>query len=216
MKVLKTIISDNETSAVIDLFSDSNLSESQKKIVRERVGDFLLEQTLVSVANEKSPIQGENWKKSLDKQYKKEKEKEIGNDKADLQFSGRLLDQTSYQMTSEGIKIGTFGERAVVADGHCNLSGESKLPKRRFIPAEGQEYIQKIQKEVDRIVADVVAETALPDPIELKNVSTKSDLKNVLQDFFGQKMTLAEIRLAIYRNPKLYDLLDEANLLDLI
>jgi hypothetical protein len=228
MKTGKVTTTENETSVEIDLFSSvKKLTPDQKRTIQSEVADFLVEQTLVSVADEKSPVSGGSWKKSLSKEYAKKKEAEIGNKKADIQFSGRTLDQLKAVPTDSGIKIGVFGERAPVADGHNNLSGKSDLPTRQFLPKEGENYKRAIQTEVDRIVADVLAEsTEQPDRSQQKDnvrekkassrfndVESQADLYQSLREIFGN-LSRIELRLAVFRNKAVLDDIVNSGLLD--
>lgn len=216
MKVTKTTTTGSETSATLDLFSDLDLNKEQKKKVRDAVSDFIIEQTLLSVADEKSPIQGEGWKKSLSKEYRKKKLDEIGNSKSDMQFTGETLDSLSAEDHPDGIKIGVFGERAPAADGHNNLSGKSKLPQRRYIPDKGQEYKSDIQKEVERIITDVIAEDAELKAEDLRGITSKFLLYEVLSSLFGRELSRAELKLAVYRNENVLRAIMDEDLEDLL
>lgn len=218
MKVTKVNLSNNETSAEIDLFSGltQKITPAQKKTIQQEVADYLIEQTLLSVADEKSPLSGGLWKKTLSKEYAKYKMEEVGNKQADIQFTGRTLDQLKGEPISVGVKVGVFGERAPAADGHNNLSGKSHLPTRQFIPKEGQKYKQGIEREVERIIADVLAEEAeVKTQKTFTKIETKAELYEVLQDTFGE-MSRSELRLSVFRNKKLLDLLEDNDLLDLL
>lgn len=219
MKVKSVNLSDNETSVEIDLFTGlkAKLTPEQKKTIASEVGDYLVEQTLLAVADEKSPISGGAWKKGLSKEYAKIKMDEIGNKKANIEFSGRTLDQLKVKPTDQGIKLGVFGERAPAADGHNNLSGKSALPTRQFLPKEGQKYKPDIEREVNRIVADVLTETVATKEEKLfKEVETKKDLYAAIREVIGEDLSLTELRLAVFRNKNLLDLIEENDLLDLL
>lgn len=220
MKVTKVTTTDNETSSSIDLFSGLKVSTAQEKEIRDQVGSFLVEQTLSYVAGMDSPIEGESWKSTLEKEYAKKKEAEIGNEDADIQFTGRTLDQLQYQDEPEGIKIGVFGERAPVADGHCNLSGKSKLQKRRFLPGPGQHYVATIERECSRIISDIIGEMPLEasrSAEQFRGIENQKELFSALKDHFGDRsLTRTELRLGVYRNHKLLSLLDEQDLLELL
>lgn len=217
MKIVRAAASEAETSAEIDLFSGLALSKKQKREIAQEVGDYLVEQTLLSVGSQKSPIDGETWKKLISKEYKKKKLDEVGNTDADLQLSGQTLDELSWKMTENGIKIGVFGGRAPVADGHSNISGKSKLPRRRFIPDVGQDYKGPIATEVDRIVADIVSQNVQDVRLsQLTKIKNKTQLYNYLADLFGVELSRAELKLAVYRNQDVLDLLDAAGLIGLI
>ncbi|HEY6435634.1 MAG TPA: hypothetical protein VIY47_03525, partial [Ignavibacteriaceae bacterium] len=146
--------------------------------------------------------------------YKLKKKKEVGNNKADIQLSGDTLDAFDFKVTSDGLKIGVFGSRAPVADGHNNLSGNSELPLRRFIPDEGDSYKSSIVKEVDRIIADALSDTEISKS-DLKGIESKSDLYDRLSGILGIS-SRSELRLAVFRNDSLLNLLEDEGLVDLL
>lgn len=215
MKVTRTTTSKSETSASLDLFEGRKLPSSVKDQIREEVGTYLVEESLLAVSSAKSPVAGESFPGLIKGPYRKKKLEEVGNATADLQLSGETLDEFSFASTKDGIKIGVFGDRAPVADGHNNLSGKSQLPQRRFIPAEDQSYRPAITKEVDRIVADAIAESASFKKSDFKGVETFMELKAVLEARVGT-MTRPETKIFIYRNEDLLDLLDSLDLVRLI
>ena len=89
MKVSKATGSDSKTTAEIDL-SEYEIPKSLLGEVKREVGDFLLEQILLSVGQAKSPVEGESWP-SLSKDYKEKKVSENLPGKANLEASGSLL-----------------------------------------------------------------------------------------------------------------------------
>lgn len=216
MKVTKTTTSNSETSATIDLFEGLDLPKKVKEAIAEEVGQFIIEQTISDVTSQKSPVEGYGKFPALkSKEYKLKKKEEVGNQKADLQLSGETLDELDYKVTPEGLKVGVFGDRAPVADGHNNLSGKSELPLRRFIPDKGETYKADIAKEINRIVSDYLADNDVIEKKDLQGINSKSGLYNIL----GQRLGLAsrsEIKLAVFRNDSLRNLLDEEDLLDML
>lgn len=98
------------------------------------------------------------WK-ALSKDYKQKKIAEGLGGKANLTFEGDLIDSLTYKNTRDGLKIGWFtASEAPKADGHANLSGKSKLPTRRLIPAEGQKFKGDIQSEIEAMIAEYLDE----------------------------------------------------------
>lgn len=215
MKVIDKTISDSETSVEIDIFEGRKLPLKVKERIANDVGHYLVEQTLVAMNEKKSPVSGEGSFKALSKGYKKKKLEEIGSGEANLEFDGVLKDELDFEVTDKGVSIGVFGERAPAADGHNNLSGKSHLPTRRFLPDIGQNYKSEIKKEVERIIADALVEETTLKKSMFKNVETKADLYNKLMDIFGP-MSRTELRLSVYRNEELTDLLSELDLLRLL
>ena len=216
MKVISKTIEDSETSVELDLFEGRKLPAKVKRRVAEDVGNYLVEQTLVSMNQKTSPVQGEgNFKALTSKEYKKKKKLEVGNTNADLEFEGVMKDELDFKVTKDGVKVGVFGERAPAADGHNNLSGKSQLPKRRFLPDEGQNYKKNIQTEVDRIIADAIAEDISFKKSMFRDVDTKKALYAKLSDIFGP-MTRSELELSVYRNEDLFEILKDLDLLGLL
>lgn len=215
MKVIGKTTNDSETSVELDLFEGRSLPLKVRKRVQEDVGNFLVEQTLTLMGEKKSPVQGEGSFKALSKDYKRRKLDEVGSGEANLEFDGVLKDELNFYPTKNGIEIGVYGERAGAADGHNNLSGKSKIPTRRFLPDEGQTYKSPIRTEVDRIIADAIAEETTFKKSMFRDVETKSQLYAVLKNIFGE-MSRAELSLAVYRNEDLVDMLQDLDLLGLL
>lgn len=215
MKITNKTINEGETSVEIDLFEGLSLKKATKKRIQEEVGSYLVEQTLVSMAEKKSPVQGAPNFKPLSKEYKKRKLEEVGSGEANLEFDGLMKDETDFEPTENGIAIGVFGERAGAADGHNNLSGKSQLPLRQFIPDVGQSYKKKITQEVQRIIADIVAEENTFSASDFRGINTRKALYEKLAEIFGP-MPRSELQLAVFRNEDLTDLLKDLDLLGLL
>lgn len=215
MKVIGKTVSDGETSIDLDLFGEQKLPVKAKKRIQEEVGNFLVEQTLVSMNEKKSPVKGEGSFKALSPEYKKYKLKEVGSKEANLEFEGEMKDELNFEPTPFGISLGVYGDRAGAADGHNNLSGKSSLPTRRFLPDEGQQYKDPIAKEVDRIVADIIAEETPIKKSLFKQVQTKAELYKALESIFGP-LSRSELKLSVFRNEELVDLLTSLDLLELL
>lgn len=168
----------------------------------------------MKVASRKSPVTGDSFD-PLSKDYKAKKQDEGLPGVPNLEQSGEMLDSLDYRVTSTGIEIGVFGEAAPRADGHNNLSGDSMLPTRRFIPAAGEGFMPSIEREVERIIADAVAEEAEPDVTVLGSVETRSELYEYLTPIFGLS-TRTETRLAVLRSDRWVRTLTRLGLLDLL
>jgi hypothetical protein len=152
---------------------------------------------LSSVGESKSPINGQAFA-DLSADYKKKKKSNGAGSKPNLENSGNMLDSLDYRVTESGIKIGVFGPDAGKADGHNNLSGDSNLPERRFLPAEGESYKKSIEKGVQSIVAEIIAEESEP-PEELEEVESKTQLFTLLADIFPE-LSRTEITTAVLMN----------------
>jgi hypothetical protein len=128
-----------------------------------------------------------------------------------------MLDQLDFKVTEDGIIIGVFGDAAPRADGHNNLSGDSQIPTRRFIPDVGESFRSGIEKEVDAILSDAVGEDITEEQFEsaVEGVETSSEL----YDRLGAILNLtsrAEIRATVFRSPMLFNLIGLYDLDDLL
>ena len=216
MKVINKTISDGETSVELDLFEGRTLKRAAKKRIQEEVGQYLVEQTLIAMNEKKTPVQGGSFASTLTSDsYKKLKKAEVGSTEANLEFTGTMKDELDFEATENGIAIGVFGDRAGAADGHNNLSGKSSLPKRQFLPDEGQNYKKNIQQEVQRIIADIVAEETSFDETDFEGITTKKELYDKLKEIFGP-MSRAELAVAVFRNEDLTNILKSLDLIGLI
>ena len=215
MRITDKTLDQAETSVDIDLFEGRSLKKAVKMRIQEEVGSYLVEQTLASMGEKKSPIQGAPNFKPLSKAYKKRKLSEVGSGDANLEFDGLMKDEIDFKPNDKGLSIGVFGERAGAADGHNNLSGKSDLPLRQFIPDVGQQYKKSIKLEVDRIIADIIGEEASFKKSDFEGITTKRELYEKLAEIFGD-MPRAELQLSVFRNEELTDLLKRLNLLGLL
>lgn len=215
MKVIGSTVNDSEISSVIDIVSDVVAPDEVKEKIKDAVGEYLIEQTLLSVGDATSPISGESWKKTLSPEYKKVKDEYGGSLVANMELKGDMLSALGFEKTDEGIKIGVFGGEAPKADGHNNFSGDSTLPSRRFLPDEGQAYKSKIERGVTEIINDILAEEIVPSKQEFEGVESSSDLYEVLSGLFGDA-TKSQIKRAVLGSDPLIDLLKELDLLDLL
>jgi hypothetical protein len=164
-----------------------------------------VEQALLRVAQRKSPITGESFAALSDK-YKAKKVGEGLPGVPNLEESGDMLDSLDYRVTGDGIEFGVFGEAAPRADGHNNLSGESLLPTRQFIPGEGEGFTSDIEKEVARIIADATA----VDPADAEDLLDVVESSSQLYDVLGGAFNLtsrSEIRMAVLRSVAWYEAL---------
>jgi hypothetical protein len=214
MKTIKTNATSQRTSSEIDLFSDSQvrLTSDQRRAISEEVGEFLKEQVVLSINALESPISGGKFKKTLSPEYKKEKVKQGGSPVPNLQLSGEMLDSLDYRVTSKGIELGVFGPAALRADGHNNLSGESELPERKFLPDIGESFKSSIKGEVEKIIQDKIVEDIEVTRRDFATIRNKAELYESLERIYPD-FDSYEITEAILRNPQLTKLLDEFNLL---
>ena len=215
MKVTGKTTDASETSVDIDLFEGKKLPPRVRARISDEVGNFLVEQTLIAIEQEKSPVSGEGKFKALSKDYAKLKKREVGNSRPNLEVDGNMKDEIDFKPTKTGVTLGVFGDRAPAADGHNNLSGKSSLPTRRFLPDQGQNYKKDIKLEVERIKADIIAEETTFKKSVFNNVDTRSALYDKLGSLLGLT-SRTEINLAVIRTQELEDILKEAGVYDLL
>lgn len=215
IKVKKATGTPSRTTSTISLTTGLNLPEAIKTKIKNDVGDFLVESVISSVGKSQSPVAGEDWP-TLSIKYKKKKAEDGLPGKANMEYEGDMLDALEYRETKDGIELGFFGEEAWKADGHLKFSGKDNgVPQRRFLPAEDQEFVPKIQREVEKIIADAIADGTEFERDDFNAVNTKSELYDVLAEYFPDA-TKAEILNAVTRNPALVTLLDDLGLWELL
>lgn len=171
---------------------------------------------LKTVNGAKSPVAGGEWKSTLSPEYKKKKIGEGLSGKADMEESGAMLDALDFEDDGEdSIRFGFFGDEAPKADGHNNFSGKSDLPRRQSLPDVGDEFTPSIQKGIEAIIADNLADGLEFDTEDFADVETKTQLYTALDEYFPD-LSRAEIKAVIARTPDLARLLDDLDLLDLL
>lgn len=213
MKVVKTKVDKSEISSELDLFSDApTLSREAKARVKREIGDYLVEQINNYLSESKSPVSGETIPGLKSKEYRKKKIAEGLPGSANLEFTGSLRDSIDYRVTADGIKIGVFGKDAPKADGHNNFSGDSKLPRRRFLPTEGQSFKSEIQKEAERIILEAYAESQEITRNDLRGIESKTELWAFLKETYPD-LTRAQILFAIESDQELAEILDDLDLM---
>lgn len=132
----------------------SGLKEENKQKAKKEVADLLIDATLESVSQGKSPVNGEGKWKKLNKDYA---DREKGGDRTpNMELTGDMLDALEAKISSPKrnyVTIQIGGSEAEKAESHNHLFGEGTNPRRRFIPDEEQSYKTDIQREIERIEA---------------------------------------------------------------
>lgn len=126
-----------------------------------------------------------------------------------------MLDSLDFRIEGDEIVIGVFGSDAPKADGHNNLSGESKLPERRFIPEKGEGFKDSIQREIERIISEAVVEDSRPPIGRLSRVQSQGELYEVLSAAFNIA-SRERIREAVIASPEWTQQLSMLGLLRLL
>lgn len=178
-------------NARIDLDLE-DVDDSLKSDAKEEIREFIIDSTLEEIARGRSPIQGEpRWQK-LNKEYAKEQK---GGDRTpNMELTGDMLDDYERGWrpgVGDFLEFQINGFSGDKADGHCHLVGNSSLPRRRFIPGEGQVFNDKIMsgiKKIEREYKDLTEsrrEESVPDDIE--EISPSISRQFTLGDVFGSQ-----------------------------
>jgi len=150
-----------EVSKILSL-DLKDIPVNKRKIAKDDVREFLLNEVLRAVGDGKSPVSGEGSFKRLTKPYA-DGEKQ-GSRLPNLELEGDMLQalKTKNKKGSD-ISIHIKGSQAPKADGHNQLSSEAKSwaalnnrtkYKRRFIPADNQTFKRTIMKGIDSILSE--------------------------------------------------------------
>lgn len=133
----------------------SGIPADAREDVKQEIADYLREAVLEDVGDGRSPLTGVKWK-GLSAEYKKRKSEESSAVIANLELHGDMLDALEARpRAGNAVELGIWdGTEAEKADGHCNFSGDSHLPNRRFIPnaKDDETFRPGIMNEVLRII----------------------------------------------------------------
>lgn len=214
MEVKKTVANSNKTASTID-FSDeiSALKKEQRLELLEQIGELLVEETLASVAQSKSPVDGSSFD-PLSKKYKDKKIEETGSGDANLDLSGSMLSNLDFKIVGDSIELGVYGKDAPKADGHNNFSGRSNLPQRQFLPDQGQGFDSGISSLIEETIQNYIADNLEIDEQKLDEVETKEDLYELLAEELGD-YSRKELKSMVMRS-ELASVLDDFDLLNLL
>lgn len=135
-----------------------DVPESSKQAAKQEVADYLLEETLRQVAQGQSPVEGEGRFRILSPEYAVREKG--GRRTSDLELEGDLKDSLISQPAAGSfIDFGHIGSQVPKADGHNQLSTRAKdwakqsgMPKRRYIPDDGQKFDNRIVGNIRRIL----------------------------------------------------------------
>lgn len=125
------------------------------RAARDEIKEFVLDSVLDKVGSATSPVKGRGKFKALSSAYKDVKGELSSSTIANLELTGDMLDSLEVVETRGGkLRLRIKGSEAMKADGHCNHSGKSKLPTRRFIPGDGETFKRDIIDGIREIVED--------------------------------------------------------------
>lgn len=212
ISVKKTKATSKTTSSELDFLTGVVADSKTKAQIKDEVGNYLVEQTLLALSDAKSPVSGEKFK-ALSKDYRIEKQEQGSPGVPNMELKGKMLEALSFKPTSKGVEIGFINSsQAEKADGHNDFSGESTLPQRRFLPGEGQNYKVDIEREVNKIITDVVGASIPVTRTMLSQIKSKTEFWSTFATAYPE-FSRNEIRGLFGRSAKLSGLLAEFDLL---
>lgn len=132
------------------------IPRSKKGEALSRVADYVRESMLSSLGDGRSPVAGEGTFPALSKAYKKVKGDISSKVIPNLELHGDMLDSLEVVEVRGKLRVKVGADQNDKADGHCNFSGKSKIPRRRFIPnaKEGQTFNREILSGVKDILSE--------------------------------------------------------------
>lgn len=131
-------------------FSLNEVPRSKRKEVREEIGKTLVEEIKSFTRSGNSPVSGEKFPR-LSKAYADEEKG--GNRTPNLRLSRDMVNSLNYKVSGTTVEVGVFDSaEKPKADGHNNFSGASKIPQRRFIPGEDQNFKKQITSKINKII----------------------------------------------------------------
>ena len=127
------------------------IPEDRRSAAQKEVGEYLVNETIRYMEEGRSPVAGEPAWPELNKDYANAEHN--GDRTPTLNLTGRMRDALQFRTTEDGVKVGIFHKsQQPKADGHNNFSGDSALPRRRFVPSSRQNYEPQIMANVFRIL----------------------------------------------------------------
>lgn len=127
---------------------------ADKRDALEGAAEFLREKVIEYMGQGNSPVAGYRKFPALSKDYKREKVSQGGAPIPNLELAGDLKDAIEVYVKGNRIGLKITGKEGKKADGHCNHSGESELPLRRFVPdsEEDETWKKSILQGIGRII----------------------------------------------------------------
>jgi len=219
ISVKKTKATSKTTSSELDFLTGVVADSRTKDKIKDEVGNYLVEQTLLALADAKSPVTSEKFK-ALSPDYAIEKREQGSPAISNMELRGKMLEDLTFKPTSKGVEIGFLNSKeAEKADGHNNFSGKSKLAEigkqRRFLPGEGQTYKDDIEREVNKIITDIVGASVPVTRSMLGQITSRTSFWTTFTAAYPD-FSRNEIRGLFKRSAKLSALLGEFDLLEFL
>jgi hypothetical protein len=157
-----TVTSETKLMHYLDLteYGFNDVPDERKQDAKEEVSSYLVNETLRFLSKGTSPVKGEGRFRILNSKYAKTQKGGVKT--ANLELEGDLKDSL-ISKPAEGafIKFGHKGTQVPKADGHNQLSSKAQtwavasgMPKRRYIPSDGQKFVSEITEEIEAIIND--------------------------------------------------------------
>lgn len=134
------------------------ITRSQMKRVMNLTSRAVLESVTTDMDRARSSVDGSKFDK-LDPKYAQKKRSAGLSPTPNLEFSGKLKDSIRVERDGDTLTLTTLQSQQGKADGHCNHTGKSKLPERRFIPDADQTFRDGIKSQLVALI-----ESALEEP----------------------------------------------------
>lgn len=133
---------------------DAKLTASEKKEVKNLIREYVEGEIFSMVSNSNSPVAGEGKFPKLNKKYA-DREKN-GDREANLDLTGSMLDALKSRNTSDGIVFEITKAKEIPKAYNHNVG--DTLPKRQFLPNEGETFKKSILTGIDGIIEDFINE----------------------------------------------------------
>ena len=160
MAAKRLVKTNSKITSFIDLndYGLQDVPRDRRNTTKQDVGDFIVSRIKRSLRNSSSPVAGEGFKTTLEEGYRKLKVRQGGSPTANLRLFGDLLNSLNYELGPGGqVGVGHTGvgrdgrPNARKCVGHCHFES-SKLPRRRYLPARGQNFKRDIEDGIRAIV----------------------------------------------------------------
>lgn len=139
---------------------DLDLSDKLKDVPKDKrseakqaAADFLRDAIFQDTSVGRSSVNGAKWK-GLSKKYKKFKQKQGKGGLADLDFDSEMLNSLIVRKSAKGVttEIKRGGE---IPKAYNHITGDT-LPKRQFMPDEGETWRKGILDGITSVISEFI------------------------------------------------------------
>lgn len=128
------------------------LTQPQKKSLKKIVGDTIVDEVREASRKKTSSVTGKAFQK-LTKEYRALKRAAGGVGQPNLKLTGDMLGSLSANTNrAHAVSVTIPEDQAGKSHGH--ITGGGNLPKRQFLPNEGQAFKRDIMKAINQSVRD--------------------------------------------------------------